>query len=157
METYEQLYAKYGDWMCCSNVAEAIGRAPSNVDSHHWPLEGLRGQKLRGNGKQTRWYYSTYEIARRIEKRRQEEEEKNRYDKTLCRTCVWRDSLWADPSIICAYSQHPGHHTRHWHALHGTPNALDSGNCPFYEKGARKHLPPSGVFPIYGGRSSFDT
>lgn len=158
METYEQLYAKYGDWMSCANVAEALGRSPSNIDSHHWPLDGLRGQKLRGNGKQTRWYYSTYEIARKIEKRRQEEAEKKHYDKTLCKTCIYRDFLsGADRTLTCAYSAQPGHYTRTWHAQNDIPNAMDMAHCPFYIQGDQKPRPCMDIFPRYGGRRAFDT
>lgn len=158
METYKELHAKYGDWMDSHQVAEAIGRNVGHISRHNWPLDGLRGRKDRINGKSSRWVYSTYDIALKIEKRDREEYEKNRFDKTLCKTCIYRDFLSGiDRTLTCAYSAHPGHHTRTWHAKNGIPNALDMAHCPFYIEGDSKPLPRMDVFPRYGGRRSFDT
>lgn len=158
METYEELYDIYGDWMTSCDVATALGRPGAHISSHAWPLEGLHGTKRKVDGRQRCWWYSTYEIAMKIDARRKQEEEAVRHDKTLCRTCVYRDWLsGADRTLVCAYSRHLGHHTRHWHKLHGVENALDSAHCPFYEKGDHKHLPSSEGDPLFGGRRSFET
>lgn len=158
METYERLHAQYGDWMDARQLAEALGRSATHISTHQWPLDGLHGRKDRPGGKSARWVYSTYDIALKIEKREREEYEKNRFDKTLCQTCIYRDFLsGADRTLICAYSAQPGHNTRTWHAQNDIPNALDMANCPFYIEGDRKSLPRMDVFPRHGGRRAFDT
>lgn len=159
MGTYENLKAAYGEWMSAKQVGEALGRT-CHVDRNAWPLAGLPAEKKEGTGRKApvHWAWRTWDIANRIDERREKKETTSRLNKTLCKSCVYRDWIsGADRALACAYSAQPGHHTRHWHALHGVENALDSAHCPFYEKGDRKHLPSAEYFPLFGGRSIGDS
>lgn len=157
MDTRRRLLAEYGEWMSAPQVGAEIGRKV--VRRCDWPLRNCPTKKcLRAETHRVISLYDTRVIAERIEQHEREEAEKKHYDKTLCQTCIYRDFLSGlDRTLTCAYSAHPGHNTRTWHAKNDIPNALDMANCPFYIEGDQKPIPRMDVFPRHGGRRAFDT
>ncbi len=162
MEIYDRLYAKYGDWMDTRQVAETIGKT-GHADSHSWPLDGLRGTKRKGTSKSdpTRWFYSTYDIALRLHKREQEAAQQKASLPNRCKSCRWHGvttGVGKQSFISCEYCLRAGHHTKHYLALHDVPNALDTADCPLFEKDRVHHRTnPMNCYPPWGGRRSFDT
>lgn len=162
MGKYEELKAKYGEWMKREDVSEALGRTSTLTGEmkNHYGLKGVRTKEAVVNGRH-RILFATEDVARNIEDRgaEQKKKQKRKQDRHLCGTCRWRSrySTGWETNMFCSYCMHPPHKTKHWHKAHGMENALDTAHCPFYEKGRHEPLPMIGAYIEPPERSFFDT
>lgn len=162
MGKYEELRAKYGEWMKREDVSVEVGRTSvlTSGARDHYGLKGVETKEAIVNGRH-RILFATKDVARNIEAHgaAQEKKQKHKQARHLCGTCRWRSrySTGYEANMFCAYCMHPGHKTKHWHKAHGVPNALDTAHCPFYEKGRHERLPMIGAYIDPPERSFLDT
>lgn len=159
MGTYDELKARYGEWMRREDIVEATGIGSAGSPGHY-AVRGAARCSRTVNGRY-RVFYRTEDVARNIEQHDSQlkNAKKREQNKHLCRTCRWRSrySTDAGADLHCSYCMHPPHHTKHWHKAHGMENALDIAHCPFYERGQHEHIPMISAYIHPLERKYFDT